>query len=116
MIRAWLLLFTLVIGVAFNLIPVWAGKVTFPFSAYELTKHTFWYFVIDHANLIIIASCLFIRDNTPRWLFVLFFSICILDLIHFRLFYRSDGSGYSILRALLFGIPTTWTQIKYLRQ
>lgn len=66
-VRAWLLFFTLVIGVAFNLIPVEERKspndevvivdpVTFPFSEYTLSKHTFWYFVIEHANLIIIAA------------------------------------------------------------
>lgn len=126
-VRAWLLFFTLVIGVVFNLIPVKERKspndevvivdpVTFPFSDYTLSKHTFWYFVIEHANLIIIAACFFIPDNTPKWLFILFFGICILDLIHFRLFYRSDGSGYNILKALLFAIPMIWTQVKFLRR
>lgn len=127
MIKAWLLLFTLTFGVTFNLIyvparlspndpPPQVETVKFPFSEYELSEHTFWFFIIRYINVIILASCLLFKDNTPRWLLFLFVMICVLDLIHFRLFYRSEGSGYNILKVLLYGIPTLWTHIKYLRR
>jgi hypothetical protein len=127
MVRAWLLLFTLTIGVTFNFIfvparlspndpPPKVETVKFPYSQYELSEHTFWYFIIRYINVIVLACCLLIKDNTPRWLFALFVFICVLDLIHFRLFYRSEGSGYNILKVLLFGIPTAWMQLKSYRK
>lgn len=124
MIRAWILLSTLAIGVLFNLIPVPERKspndpapqvetVKFPYSDYELSEHTFWYFIIRYFNVIALVACMVIKDNTPRWLLLLFVGICVIDLIHFRLFYRSEGSGYNLGKIILYGIPTVWSQIRY---
>lgn len=127
MIKAWVFLSTLAIGVVFNLIWVPARKspndpppqvetVKFPYSEYELSKHSFWYYILRYLNVAAIAACACFTDRTPKPLLVLFVVICIIDLIHFRLFYRSEGSGYNLMKILLYGIPTAWTQLRHLRR
>lgn len=127
MIKAWILLSTLSIGVIFNLILVPERKnpndpppqietVKFPYSDYELSRHTFWYFILRYVNVAAIAACACFVDRTPKWLLILFVFICIVDLIHFRLFYRSEGSGYNLMKILSYGIPTTWMQIRFWRK
>lgn len=124
MIKAWILLSTLAIGVTFNLIwvpdrkspndpPPKVETVTFPFSDWELSRHTFWHFILRYVNVIAITACLCFTDKTPNWLLLLFVGVCLLDLIHFRLFYRSEGSGYNLAKIFVYGIPVLWVQIKF---
>lgn len=125
MIRAWILFSTLAIGVVFELIhdpgqkkPTDAiiNTIKFPFSDYELTAHTYWYFIIKYINGAAIILCLLINDSTPRWLLWLFLSLCGLDLIHFLLLYRSEGSGYNLFKIIIFGLSLTWAQIRSYRK
>lgn len=126
MIRAWLILSTLVFSSLFKAFtteyrltprdPAPRQEVGFPYHSILLSKHTFVYYVMEHINAIIIAVCLLIKDDTPKWMLWLFVAICVADLIHFRLFYTDDGIGFNLIKVIIYGIPTAWMQIRYLKR
>ena len=112
MVRAWILFSTLTLSVIFKLWPDYGGNVTFPFSTKSLNTQSWIYFVMEHIIAIGVASCLLIQDQTPKAFFVLFFVIMCLDLVHFVLFFRDDGMGFSLFKVILFGLPLLYFEIK----
>lgn len=112
MVRGWILFSTLTLSVIFKLWPDYGGNVTFPFSTKSLNTQSWIYYVMEHIIAIGVASCFLIQDSTPRWLFWLFFVIMCLDLIHYVLFFRDDGVGFSLLKVIVFGLPLLYVEIQ----
>jgi hypothetical protein len=112
MVRAWIILSTLVLGVLFKLWKDYQGTVSFPFSSTKLPTQSWIYFLMEHVNAIAIASCLLIHDNTPRWLLWIYFYILVLDLLHYVLFFRDEGIGFNLVKVLMFSIPLLWIHLK----
>lgn len=120
MIRGWLIFSSLVFGVMFRL---WrynqAETVSFLFSEHRLDLHSYVYFFMEHIIALQIAGCIIIKDSTPRYLFWIFIAILILDFMHYLLFFRDEGIGWNLIKAVIFGIPLLyfelsriWTQLK----
>ena len=113
MTRGWILFATLVLSVIFRLWNSTAtGEAGFIFSQRRIPVQTWVYFTMEHIIAIGVALCIIIHDNTPRWIFLLFIGILVLDLIHYLAVYRDEGIGFNLVKVLLFAIPFLWTQLK----
>lgn len=112
MIRGWILLSSLVLGVLFRIFTPFEGRNTFLFSSRILDRNTFNYFLMEHIVAIAVAFCLLIKDSTPVSLLKLFVLIIILDLIHYKLFFRDEGPGWNLIKCTLFGLPLLYIEIK----
>lgn len=112
MIRGWILFATLVFSVLFKLWPDYSGTVTFLFSRETLNMQSWVYYMMEHVISSLVAACLLIKDNTPRWILYLFFALMVADLLHFFLFYRDTGIGFNLVKVIIFGSALSWTQLK----
>lgn len=111
MVRGWIILSTLVLGVLFRLWKDYQGTMSFPFSETKLPTQSWVYFTMEHINAIAIASCVLIDDNTPRWLLWIYFYILVLDLAHYILFFRDEGIGFNLVKVVIFS-GALWIQLK----
>lgn len=112
MVRGWLLFSTLVLSVLFKLWPDYGnGSVSFPFSTKTLNNQSWIYFAMEHVIAITFIACLFVKDSTPEWLLRLFLAITIIDLCHFVLFFRDEGIGFNLVKAIIFGVPLLYLEI-----
>jgi hypothetical protein len=116
MIRGWLILTTFVLGVLFKLWGDYQGTMSFPFSETKLPTQSWIYFLMEHVSAIVIAVCVLIKDETPRWLLQLFILILLVDLVDYVLFFRDEGVGFNLIKVLCFGLPLLWIQLKQLWQ
>jgi len=114
MVRGWLLFSSLTLSVLFRLFRPFTGEVPFTFSDRILDAETWTYYTMEHIIALAVASCLFIEDNTPKWLFLLFFGILCLDFLHYLLFFRDETPGFNIIKVTIFGLPLLWIQLKQL--
>lgn len=117
MVRAWIIFSSLILGVVFR---SWkfdeTNRINFPFSHRTLDTHSWVYFCMEHIIALAYALCIinpkWLLDATPTWLIWLFFAILCLDLIHFVLFFRDEGVGFNLVKAMLFGLPLIYTETK----
>lgn len=103
MIRAWIILSTLVFSVLFRLVRPYSGKVGFLFHVEQITTESWVYYTMEHINAIAIAACFLIHDNTPRWLLWTYFYILCLDMVHYLLFFRDEGIGFNLAKVVVYG-------------
>lgn len=115
MLRAWLIFSSLVFGVMFKFFTDKGPFFDFfLFSEAQITKQLWIYFSMEHIIALQVASCLLIRDNTPRFFFVLFLVILALDLFHYILFFRDESPGWNLAKACIFGFPLLYVELKRL--
>ncbi len=114
MVRGWIIFSCLALSVLFRLYRPFTGKVGFTFSDRVLDLETWTYYTMEHIIALSVASCFLITDNTPKWIFWLFFAVLCLDFIHYILFFRDETPGFNIVKVVIFGIPLLWIQLKQL--
>lgn len=113
MIRAWIILSSLVLGVLFKL---WRDdypqKFRFIFTDATLPIQWGVYFLMEHLIAISIAACLVIKDNTPNFLLWLYFTIIVVDALYFVAFYRDEGIGFNLIKVVIYGLALFYFQMK----
>lgn len=115
MIRGWILLSTLALGVIFKMWPDYgSAQVRFAFSERTLNTQSWVYFSMEHLIAIAYASCFLIKDRTPELLLGLFVVIMCFDMLHYLLFFRDDTVGFNLIKLILFGIPLLCFEIRHL--
>lgn len=111
--RGWLLFSTLVFSVLFKLWPDYgSGNFTFLFSSKTLNNQSWIYFLMEHIIAVYYVGVMLIKDSTPRWLLWLFFAIIFIDGVHFVLFFRDEGVGFNLAKAMLFGLPLLYLETR----
>lgn len=112
MTRAWIILSSLVLGVLFKL---WRDDYPqkFRFICSDATIPIQWgvYFFMEHLIAISIAACLIIKDDTPKFLFWLYFAIIVSDALYFITFYRDEGVGFNLLKVVIYGLALFYFQM-----
>lgn len=113
LLRGWMLLSTLVFSVLFKLWPDYGnGYYTFIFSSKTLNNQSWIYFMMEHLIAVYFVGVMLIKDSTPQWLLWLFFAIVFIDGAHFVLFFRDEGIGFNLAKAILFGLPLLYLETR----
>lgn len=115
----WLLFGTLMFSTAFLFIPVTEVREFFPFSEVTIAMDTWFYFLFEHLNVLILGISLLLPRKREDEIYIkVYIFIQVIDTLDYLLFYGEQWTVYiptwNLLKVSLFGLTIVHQSWKHL--